>query len=367
MKALICGYGSTGKYVVDMLSRLDIEDLEIHILSRKPEEEILPRLNTTIISSMIMESTNEIIYHSCSMENISAMADLLKEVKPDIIAYNGRFISNVKYGSFSYPNGIGYGVWTPLAVPLVYNIMKAIKIAGISTKVIDTSHPDIVEPLLKSVGYDVLTGLGNINHMVPRIKRFISKELNVPLQEIDVTLICSHFLNTYACRDGNDMGSPYFLEYSIGGKKDKRISNKSLIEACHIPMVSDSVRNLMIASDTVEVIKILTGDRAVKIHLPGANGLIGGYPCILYPLKEREDVEIVLPEGMELTDAIEINKVSSMYDGVEEINNGIITFMDKDIAKLKEVFDIDYPKSIHIDECFNFAKEIAKKLTEVAK
>lgn len=367
MKILICGYGSTGKYVVDMLSRLGMENLEIHILSRKAMEEILPRLNTTIISAMIMESTNEIIYNSCSMEDVSAMADLLKEIQPDIIAYNGRFISNVKYGSFSYPNGIGYGVWTPLAVPLVYNIMKAIKLAGINTKVIDTSHPDIVEPLLKSVGYDILTGLGNINHMIPRIKRFICKELNVPLKEIDVTLICSHFLNTYACRDGNDMGSPYFLEYSIRGRKDNKISNERLIEACHIPMVSDSVRNLMIASDTVEVIKILTGDRTVKIHLPGANGLIGGYPCRLYPLKEREDVEIILPEGMSLAEAIEINKVSSQYDGVEDISDGVITFMDKDIAKLKEVFDIDYPKSIHIDECYDFAKKIAGKLMEVTK
>ncbi len=362
MKVLICGYGSTGRYAVDMLARLGIDDLEIHILSRKSEEEILPRLNTSIISSMIMESNNIIQYHSCSMEDILAMADLLKEVKPDIVAYTGRFISSVKYGSFSYPNGIGYGVWTPLAVPLVYNLMKAIKESGITTRVIDTSHPDIVDPLLKSVGYQVLTGLGNINHMVPRIKRYISEKKNIAVGRIDVSLICSHFLNTYACRDGSDMGSPYYLEYSIDGIIDKSIGNDELIKACHIPMVSDSVRNLMIASDTVEVIRILLGSEKRKIHLPGANGLIGGYPCVVYPINERKEVEIILPDAIKMEDAININVESSKFDGIEDISDGYITFMDKDIDVLKKVFDLNYPKKIHIDECFEFAKKTANKL-----
>ncbi len=364
MKVLICGYGSTGSYAVDMLARLGIEDLEIHILSRKSEEEIAPRLNTTIISSMIMESVNPIIYHSCSMMDVERMAEIFTKVKPDVIAYTGRFISNVKYGSFSYPNGIGYGVWTPLSVPLIYNVMKAVKKSEIHCRVIDTSHPDIVEPLLKSVGMNVMTGLGNINHMVPRIKRYISEKLQKPLNEIEVKLICSHFLNTYACRDGKDMGSPYYLEYSVSGKRDDRLTNEELIKSCHIPMVSDAVRNLMIASDTVEVIKILLGDHPVKIHLPGPNGLIGGYPCQVYPIAQREDIEILLPEEVTMEEAIRINEVSSQFDGIESIADGVLTFMDKDLHILKEVFGLDYPKSIHIEECQEFAGKVAEKLVE---
>lgn len=364
MKVLICGYGSTGKYAVDMLARLGLEDMEIHIMSRKSAEEIAPRLNTTVISAMIMENVNPIVYHACSMTDVEAMAGLFSEIGPDIIAYTGRYISNVKYGSFSYPNGIGYGVWTPLSVPLIYNVMKAVKKSGIQSRVIDTSHPDIVEPLLKSVGMNVLTGLGNINHMVPRIKRYISAKLDVPLDAVDVSLICSHFLNTYACRDGKDMGSPYYLEYCIRGKKGMEIGNDELIQACHIPMVSDSVRNLMIASDTVEVIRILLGKNPVKIHLPGPNGMIGGYPCRVYPLAQRDDIEILLPEDVSMEKAVHINEVSSQYDGIEKIKDGMLTFMDKDIRILKNVFDLDYPKSIHIEECQEFAGTVAEKLME---
>ncbi len=362
MKVLICGYGSTGKYAVDMLSRLGMRDLEIHILSRKNLEEISPRLNTTIISSMIMESTNTIQYHQCSMLEVDAMADLFREIDPDIIAYTGRFISNIKYGSFSYPNGIGYGVWTPLSVPLIYNVMKAVKKSGIKCKVIDTSHPDIVEPLLKSVGLDVLTGLGNINHMVPRIRKYIHEELDVAMDRIEIKLICSHYLNTYACRDGKDMGSPYYLEYSIDGEKDMRLSAAELIQACHIPMVSDSVRNLMIASDVVEVIRILLGEKPVKIHLPGPNGLIGGYPCCVYPLSQRDEIEILLPDSIDMKRAIKINEVSSQFDGIEKVAQGTLTFMDKDIQLLKKVFNLNYPKSIHIDDCLEFAADVSKHL-----
>lgn len=365
MKVLICGYGSTGQYVVDMLSRLGVDDLEINILSRKALEEIAPRLNTTVISSMIMGSKNSINYFQCSMDHVEEIEKVLNFVSPDIVAYTGRFISHVKYGSFSYPNDIGYGVWTPLSLPLVYNLMRAIKSSGIKCKVIDTSHPDIVDPLLKSLGYQVFTGLGNINHMIPRIKKAILDSGFYPKNsEVKIRLICSHFLNTYACRDGSDRGSPYYLDYSVNGEVRSELSNEFLIQSCKIPMVSDSTRNLMIASDTVQVIKILVGNKVDTIHLPGPNGLIGGYPCIISPFYESEKVELDLPDGISLEAAEEINRVSSQYDGVESISNGVLTFMDKDIKKLKNVFDIDYPKSIHADECFEFAKKLADRLAK---
>lgn len=363
MKVLICGYGSVGQFAVDMLARAGIDGLEIHILSRKLEEDVLPRLNTSIISAMIMESTVPIVYHPCAMDHVEEIERVLDEVVPDIVAYTGRFISNVKYGSYSYPNGIGYGVWTPLSLPLVLNLMKAVKNRGVPCKVIDTSHPDIVDPLLKTLGHQVFTGLGNVNHMVPRIKRFIRMSGRYPEDaEIGVRLICSHYLNTYACRDGKDNGSPYFLRYYIDGEPRFEFTCGELIEACHIPMVSNATRNLMIASDVVEVVRILCGDSPKAIHLPGPNGLIGGYPCIVHPYRETDEVELDLPEEVELEQAIEINRISSQYDGVEDISDGCVTFMDKDIKRLKEVFGIDYPKKIHAEECYAFAKKLAVTL-----
>ena len=91
-KIIIAGYGSTGAYVLDFLARTKgIENFEILVATRSIEE-AQKRVNMTLISAGLMGYYPNISVVIADFNNIETTADLLSKVKPDIIAYTGRFI-----------------------------------------------------------------------------------------------------------------------------------------------------------------------------------------------------------------------------------------------------------------------------------
>ncbi|AVP54235.1 hypothetical protein K144313037_15120 [Clostridium tetani] len=362
-KIMIAGYGSTGAYVLDFLARTKgIEDFEIIVTTRSIEE-AQKRINMTLISAQLMGFYPKIHLINIDLNNIEATAELLNEVKPDIIAYTGRFIKGIKYGEYSYPNEIGYGAWLPLAIPLIYKLMEAVRISNIKTKVINSSFPDGVCPALKSIGLEPFTGAGNLNHLIPRIKMGLSNKLNIEQKYIDVKMIGSHFLNTYVSKEASAKGSKYILECTVKGENIQEISDEEIFKLSNISTVSGPTRNLMISSDIVKIIQSIMFNEGFFMHLPGPNGLIGGYPAKIF----EDRIELVLPKGIDIEQAIEINSESLSHDGIEKIENGKVFFTDDVITKMKKVFSLSYPKSINVEECESFAYEIKKGLENYKK
>lgn len=357
-KIMIVGYGSTGAYVLDFLTRTKgIEEFEITVLTRSVEE-AQKRINMTLISSQIMGFYPKINLVKGDLNNTEETAELLGKIKPDIIAYTGRFIKGIKYGQYSYPNEIGYGAWLPLAIPLIYKLMKAVKLANINTKVINSSFPDGVCPALKSIGLAPFTGAGNLNHLIPRINMGLADKFGVSQKEIDIKMIGSHFLNTYVSKEASAKGSKYVLQYTIKNEDTKKISDEEVFKLSNIKTVSGATRNLMISSDIVKIIQSIMFNEGFFMHLPGPNGLIGGYPAKVF----QEKIEIVLPSDITIDEAININTESLSHDGIEKIENGHIFFTDDILTKMDKVFSIKYPKSIKVEDCEEFAVQIQESL-----
>lgn len=357
-KIMIAGFGSAGGFVLDYLMRAPgMSGLEIAVATRSVEQ-AGPRLNTAAIAAGIAGNFPKLSLFACDLNDIERTAGLLASVKPDVIAYTGRFMKGVKYGQFSYPNGIGYGAWIPLSLPLVYKLMKAVKMSGIKTKVINSSFPDGVCPALASAGLAPLCGAGNLNHLIPRIRIGLAGKLGVGPSQVDVTMIGSHFLNTYVSRDASAAGSPYFMECRVGGMKVSGLSDEEIFKLSLMKTVSGPPRNAMIASDVVEIIKATLSGAGTFMHIPGPNGLPGGYPCRVYP----DRVELALPDGVSPEEAVSINKKSLAFDGIEDVSGGSITFTDGLREKMKKVFGLQYPKNLELDDCEKFAARISEVL-----
>lgn len=367
-KILIAGYGSVGQYVLDLITRMEeTRDCEILVMSRTEESEIIPRINTTLVSAGIMGFYPRVRYIQNDLNDIETTARIIHKERPDTIAFTGRFIKGIKYGAYSYPNNIGYGAWIPLAIPLIYKLMKAVKASGVDCRVINTSFPDGVCPALASVGLEPMTGAGNLNHLVPRISMALAQKYGVSPSEIDVRLIGSHYLNTYVSKEGSSKGSPYYLEFTsteelhVDAEIDAEVD---IFPRCKIPMMSNQVRNLMVASDVAQIIKAThSEDKTFKMHLPGPGGLIGGYPALI----NKYGFILDLPSSVNISQAIRINADNLRYDGIEAISNGEITFTDDILEKMKSVFGIDYPKTIKVEDCEEFAYQIKSKLEEYEK
>ena len=356
-RVMIVGYGSTGKYVLDMLVRLpDFTDCEYIVVSRTEKVEAEKRINLTLVSAGIFGNYPKVRYRSCDINNVEQMSELLSQEKPDIIAYTGRYMKGFKYGEFSYPNQIGYGVWTPLAVVLVEKLMRAVKRSGINTRVINTSYGDAVSPLLKSHGLAPYTSAGNLNHLIPRIARAYEKLSGIPAEQCNVTFVGSHYANTYISKEGTAKGSPCLLH--IEGNEN--INEDEIWKLCAVPTASGPDRNIMIASDVAMLICLMLDQsgKEKKIHAPGPFGKIGGYPLLFKNGKMKIDETNFTIEDME-----RVNEGSLRCDGIEALDENGIHFTDEVIGKMKKVFEIDYPKTLALEDCEKFSERLAERLS----
>lgn len=358
-KIMIIGYGSTGKYVLDMATKLPaFSGCTFSVISRTPKEEAEKRINITRVSTGIFGSFPQIKYFESDIRHIARMSELIKNVSPDIIAYTGRYMKGFKYGEFSYPNEIGYGAWTPMAIVLVEKVMRAIQQSGVKTKVINTSYGDAVSPALASIGLAPYTSAGNLNHLVPRMKLAFAEVTGDKPEQVDVTFAGSHYANTYISREGTPKGSPYLLK--ITGKSGGCVEDARIFEKCALSTLSGPERNWMIASDVVMLMQLMLDKSGTKrkIHAPGPFGLIGGYPLVFQNGEMRLDTSDFSAEEME-----RVNQESLRCDGIDTIDENGITFTDTLIRKMKEVFGLDYPRTISISDCEPFSRQIAQTLS----
>lgn len=372
---LIAGYGSAGQYLLDFIlkdHRINSVS-KIHIMSRKTESEVKPRIDISRVAAGLSERFIDIEYHSVDFNNVSMMSEIISKIKPDVIVYTGRYASGLKYGAFSYPNQIGYGVWMPMSFPYIYNLMKAVKMSGIKTKVINTSFPDGVNYLLGELDLAPYTGAGNINHLIPRIKNAASSLFRVRPSDLDVNFVCSHYTNTYVSKEGSSKGSPSLLrivnkltgEVYIEDKGTQSSEVDNLKESVLFPLCKDNsaggqIRNQMIATDCAELVRYLTDPESKGvIHVPGFKGCPGGFRVSALNGMLTRDSH--WDEG--LTD--QVGKKGLLCDGIFVYGEKLY-FSERMISRMKEVFNLDYPCCLTVEEIQPFADEIYAKLKEVS-
>ena len=129
------------------------------------------------------------IYCNLDLNSEESIVQCLNEIEPDIVVNSSRAYSGLKYGSISWNNIRAYGIWTPLSIKYIKNIMAAHERVGSSAIVINTSYSDAVIPWLKSAGKAYPDfGSGNINHLIPRIKLAVAEQYHIEdFWTIDIT------------------------------------------------------------------------------------------------------------------------------------------------------------------------------------
>ena len=141
-----------------------------------------------------------------------------------------------------------------------------------------------------------------------------------------------------------------------------------MIANSRISMPTDPKRNMMNASSNFEIIeailKAVREDGKTKLHCPGVFGEIGGYPVIV-------DGSGTQPQAYICEDYFDIdsmrnkNRESIYLDGIENVADGILTYTDELITKVRKAFGIELVKNVafsEIDEIAEFIiSEIIKK------
>lgn len=362
---MIIGLGSVGCYLLDYLVSLGDPQLRLVVVGRNTEK---MQMDVNIIrtaSTIRRQCRSEIkIVGNCDLNDVNNIASVLKTENPDFIVNSSRVYSGLKYGSISWNNLRAYGIWTPLSIRYARNIMEAYAQATCHAIAINTSYSDAVIPWVKSAGKSYFDfGSGNLNHLIPRMKFYIAEKYGFSnLNDIDVTLAVSHFHDVVISKEGHAEGEDILLDIKHKGKVIE-FDKEELLKACSIAMPVDQKRNMMNASSNFDIIySILTAIREkkeMKIHTPGVNGEIGGYPVIVDGMTgvARFDESVWTIEQMR-----EANRKSIHYDGIADVKEGSLYYTVDLVAKVQRAFGVKLPLEVKFDEIDEVGQYIVNKI-----
>lgn len=368
VRIMIIGLGSVGLYLLDYLVSTADPRMEIIVVGRNYDK-MLSDVNIVKTAATIRRQLRATIHieGNCNLEDVDNIANVLKKWNPDFIVNSSRVYSGLKYGSISWSHLRAYGIWTPLSVKFAKNIMEAYQKVDSHAISINTSYSDAVIPWLKSAGMAYFDfGSGNLNHLIPRMKFYIAEKFGIDnLNDIDVTLAVSHFHDVVISKEGHAEGQDILLDIKYQGKT-LDFDKKELLEACKIAMPVDQKRNMMNASSNFDIINstltALREKKSVKIHTPGVNGEIGGYPFVI---DGREKAFGQIDERVfSLEEMRNANRQSIYLDGIENVENGILTYTDELTEKVKKELGCNLTKKVDFSMAVDTANFLIKNVIE---
>ena len=364
---MILGLGSVGTYLLDFLFSRNDETMKLVVVGRNAER-IENNINIVRISALIRRlNRSEIILESgVDFNEAEQIADCIEKYQPDFIVNSSRVYSGLKYGSISWTNLRAYGIWSPLAIKYIRNIMRACDMADMKGIAINTSYSDAVIPWLKTAGQPYPDfGSGNINHLVPRIKYAVAQIKKISdFWNVDVMFATAHFHDVVISKEGHAEGVPQLLKVFYRGE-ELEIEQNEIFNLCKIPMPTDEKRNMMNASSNYDiitsVIEAVRYGESRKIFSPGVFGEIGGYPVQIDStgdiLRTYIDESVFTLEEMRAA-----NRKSIALDGVENVENGQLIYTDHLVRKVADVFGVSLPQIVEFEEIDKIAEYIIEKI-----
>ena len=371
-KIMLIGIGELGGIVLEYLCR--IPNICEIVTADSNTDWGFRKTNSAIEGASYMGLYPKISFHPIDVLNIERTAELLKKINPTIIC-NGTTLQSwwvvnelpPEVNAKLYRDKCALGPWAAMHLALAYKLMKAVKMSGIDTYVVNTSYPDVTNASLARVGLAPTVGIGNMDLSIPYFQKVAAELLDVPMGNVSVELIAHHYHAYYWCRYGTGTEAPFYLRIYVGHEDvTERLGDiKKVIAELPKRAVRPGGRHgqFVVAASAMKNIMAIYNDTGEITHAPGPQGLEGGYPVRL----SRRGAQVVPPKGMTVQQAREINVKAQVYDGIKEVKaNGDIEVTDESHATFKEMLGIDR-KVISIEHSFEQAMELKKKFHEFAR
>jgi hypothetical protein len=364
---MLFGLGDLGSWVLEYVAR---EPGISRIITCDPREDwgTLKTTSVQVIAGHIGLPV-KCKYEKVDVFNLDQTAELIQKYEPDLI-YAAMSLLSWWVPAMLPPEVHedilkAAGPLLPTHATLVARMMTALRDTGLKPLVLNHSWPDLTNPILARNGLDVAVGAGNLDLIVAEIRRRVSEELHVPIPEVNVWFIGQHVL---VMRDV-DLGIPYFCKIMVDDTDvTEQFDVDALINGTFYRKVPADVRTSwlmqnVVATCALRIIRAMINDTGAVTHAPGPNGLIGGYPIRV----DATGVEVVLPTGISLEHAEQINIEDSKFEGVQEIReDGSVIFTEEAVEVMKKYFGMPQ-KELRFEEMADRAEEIVsayKKLAE---
>jgi hypothetical protein len=185
----------------------------------------------------------------------------------------------------------------------------------------------------------------------------LARDAGVRPHEIDLRLVCHHFTSLNAPLPDKRGAAPFALWIKYGGQERSYFDDDYpfILLREKLPRLRGLAGQAVTVSSAAVLLAAILSDTTRLLHAPGPIGLPGGYPI---RIKSTGSIQVDLPPGLSLSEAIKINERGQRLDGVEHVTHGLIQATRGAKSAFKNIVGFELP-----DITFDNVQEISTATT----
>ncbi|WP_240139703.1 saccharopine dehydrogenase NADP-binding domain-containing protein [Streptomyces sp. MUM 178J] len=249
---------------------------------------------------------------------LDEVAGLLTATRPDLVVHCASMRSPWAMSGRSDPaaravTAAGLALRLPYQLPLVLNVMRAVRAAGHTGPVANLSFPDVTGPVLARLGLAPAVGLGNAAMMQLRVRAALrAAHPDRPMPLIRVLGHHAQVFDVMQARRPADPQQHCRVHLGEDGQRDDSLAYQAP------PLAPGPRYNVITAAAVLPVLEaLLPGAGPLRHSTAAPAGLPGGYPVRI----ADGSVALDLPPGLSEADAIAFNERMAAGDGVDGIDD----------------------------------------------
>ncbi|WP_108663633.1 hypothetical protein [Acuticoccus kandeliae] len=363
---MIMGLGELGGLVAELLARSPTFRGRIVGVDVDADHG-MRKMNSVLQGALCWGHTPDVVFRHGNLAEIDATAALIGQEKPDLI-FNATTLASwwlrdllpESVKAQLHAVGAGSGIWAPGHAALAYRLMKAVKASGITVAVINSAYPDGTNPALARAGLAPLAGIGNGDLLIAPLRHLAAKALSVSMARVDVHVVAHHFHAYNVLMHGNSRGLDFVVRIGLDGTDvtdmlDIPALLAKVPDTARIPGASGAT--WVVAASAMSTMTAWLNGSGEVVHVPGPDGMVGGYPVVLWP-----EPTLALPQGVTREAAIAVNVAAQKAEGIERFEDDgamVLTDVAKDTLKTLFDFEIDrYP----LEDSLEIARDLSARL-----
>lgn len=322
---IIFGLGNVGGQVTEFLARVPNLGWRIITASRDLERG-LRKTRSAMFGASYMGLYPDLSFRQADLDDIEHTASILREEQPAIVVNAASFAAwwlrdLLPPEIRSDFQAVGPGLWSAAHMTPAFKLMRAIEASGTGPVYLNVSYPDLVNVALARSGPGPSLGVGNIDLLVPAIQHVAARQLSAPMRHVVPYIVAHNHHSFNILTNGTTYGLPFFLRIMLAGTDvTDRFDREALMAdvAARSSIPSAAGASTLAAGSLCKVLLAVMTDSGERSHIPGPNGLPGGYPAMLSAM----GAQLMLPASLPLAEAVAINEAGQRAEGIAAVETG---------------------------------------------
>lgn len=304
-RVLIIGLGDLGRRIAERLVWLP--SIELLLAGRSANGAALARL---------LDASGVAVVRCSDLDalDVRAVENLLRVEQPHLIVQCATLLSPWALSLRSDPAAsairqAGFAAQTAMQLPILTNLMRAVRELDLQANVINCSYPDVTHAMLRPHGLQPTVGIGNAD----MIRRLVIAALRLQGRGQAPIRVAAHHSHVAPLVAGVVPPDPPLIWL---GSADAILDCAILAGAA--PLNADVTLNILSAASAASVVDaLITKSKVTRLSLPGPSGLPGGWPVRIEDGVLHDD----LPSGVSREDILALQARWACTDGVANISN----------------------------------------------